>query len=242
MNYKDIIYPQHIEAYKTQHKIFYQALSSTIFDIAFLKSCVALQDRELNSDWITVKFLHRDLFENLISKIYRLFFDTKGSDTTNILKYKNSVLGIYIKGEYREVLKDSVKDLSILSPEYKTKFDKLKDNVIALRNGYIGHRLLSASDTAEIDLNDIEQLVKNGCELFQTLSFEPKDFYSFIEGDGHDFSKEFTFTDSLTRKFILHTFLTSKFITKIQCEFDEWCPDDVKDRMKTIIDELNTDR
>ena len=242
MNYKDVILEQYIDNYKEQHRIFYSTLSSMIFDMAFLQACVDLQDRELSSDWITVKGLHRDLFENLILKLYRCFFDLKGSDSTSFLKYKNNVLGVYLKEEYSEQQKDKVKAHPLLSLEYKTKYESIRDNVLALRNGFIGHRLLNASDECEVDLKDIRTLVEYSCDLFQLLSFEPRDFYSFAEGDGHNFSKEFAFTDSLTHNFISHSFLTSRYITKINCEFDEQCPKDVRERLELIIKGINSER
>lgn len=242
MNYKNVIEQQYIEDYKELHRIFYSTLSSMIFDMSFLRECVNLQDSELRSDWISVKCLHRDLFENLVSKIYRCFFDNTGSDSTNIFNYKNRVIGVFLKEEYRQEVKDNVATLDIMSLQYKPSLERLKENVVELRNGFIGHRLLSASDVCEVDLNDIQKLVEYACELFQALSFEPRDFYSFIEGDGHDFSKEFAFTESLCKKFITNTFLTSKYITKINCEFDESCPEEIRNRLEKIIQSINTDR
>ena len=242
MNYKDVILEEYVDSYKEQHRIFYSTLSSMIFDMAFLQSCVDLQDRELYSDWITVKCLHHDIFENLISKVYRCFFDNTGTDSTNILTYKNRVSGTYLKSEYREEIKNKIKELPISSIEFKPTLIRLEKNVVALRNGFIGHRLLNASDACAVNLADIQKLVKYACELHQTLSFEPRSFYSFIEGDGYDFSKEFAYTDKSTHSFIAHTFLTSKHIKKINCEFDEDCPKDVKERLETIIQTLNSDR
>lgn len=242
MYYKDVIEQQYIDDYKKLHRIFYSTLSSMIFDMAFLKECVNLQDNELNSDWISVKFLHRDLFENLISKVYRCFFDNTGTDSTNIFIYKNRVSGTFLKEEHREEIRNTLKGLNIFSLEFKPTLMRLERNIVALRNGFIGHRLLNASDGHEVDLTDIRKLVDYACELFQALSFKPCDFYSFFEGDGHDFSKEFVFTEDLTKKFIAHTFLTSKYITKINCEFDETCPEDIRIRLEKIIQTINTDR
>lgn len=242
MYYKDVIEQQYIDDYKKLHRIFYSTLSSMIFDMAFLKECVNLQDNELNSDWISVKFLHRDLFENLISKVYRCFFDNTGTDSTNIFIYKNRVSGTFLKEEHRGEIRNTLKGLNIFSLEFKPTLMRLERNIVALRNGFIGHRLLNASDGYEVDLTDIRKMVDYACELFQALSFEPCDFYSFFEGDGHDFSKEFFFTENLTKKFIAHTFLTSKYITKINCEFDETCPEDIRIRLEKIIQTINTDR
>ncbi len=242
MNYKEVILEEYVDSYKEQHRIFYSTLSSMIFDMAFLKACVDLQDGELESDWITVKFLHRDVFENLISKLYRCFFDNTGADSTNILMYKNSVLRTYLKEEYRQEMRDKVKTLDIFSSEYKPIFNKLKENIVALRNRFIGHRLLNVSDECEVDLTDIRKLVEYACELHQVLSFEPREFYSFIEGDGFDFSKEFSYTEKSTHNFIAHTFLTSEHITKISCKIDRDCPKDVRKRIKAVVKELNSNR
>jgi hypothetical protein len=242
MNYKDVILEEYIESYKEEHRIFYSTLSSMIFDISFLEACVALQDRELYSDWITVQFLHRDIFQNLISKVYRCFFDKTSGDTTNILLFKNHVSGTYLKSEYREEIRETLKGLNIFSLEFKPTWMRLEKNIVALRNGFIGHRLLTASDECVVDLKDIRKLVEYAFELHQALSFEPRRFYKFVEGDGYDFSKELAYTEKSTHNFIAHTFLTSKHIKKINCEFDEDCPKDIKDRLEAIIQTLNNDR
>ena len=242
MNYKDVILEEHIESYKEQHRIFYSTLSSMIFDMAFIQACVDLQDNELYSDWITVRCLHHDVFENLISKVYRCFFDNTGTDSTNIFIYKNRVSGTYLKNEYREEIRNKLKELNIFSIEFKPTLMRLEKNAVPLRNSFIGHRLLNASDECEVDLADIRKLVDYACELHQTLSFEPRDFYSVIEGDGYDFSEEFAYTEKSTHSFIAHTFLTSKHIKKINCEFEDDCPKAIRNRLEAIIQTLNGDR
>lgn len=240
MNYREVIRPEYIEEYKEQHKIFYRALSSMIFDISFLEACVELQDRELNSDWITIKFLHRNIFENLISKVYRCFFDNSGRDSITLFGFKNNVVGRFIKEEYRTPI---VEDISKLSMEYgdftKRKMD-LAQNLLAIRRSFVAHRLLITEDDAVVDLTEIKILVEYGQRLFQTLSFEPRDFYSFAEGDGYDFSKEIEYTHKSTREFIKTSFLTSKYIAKINCELQDDCDDAIKDRIYAFIDDLNT--
>lgn len=241
MNYKDVIIAGYINDYKEQHRIFYQALSSMLYDIAFLQAGFDLQDWEIHYDVITLKMLHRNVFENLISKVHRCFFDGTGNGTS-ILRYKNNVLGKYLKEEYRQQIRNNVKALSIESSEYKSKLKGLKENCGAIRNGFIGHRLLDASDNAIVDLDEIKQLIEYGCELFQTLSFEPRDFYSFIEGYGLGFDDEIKTTDKLSRNFIAHSFLTSRYITKISCEFEETCPKDIREKLDIVVQKLNTDR
>lgn len=242
MNYKDIILERYIEDYKEQHRIFYHTLNSMIYDIAFLQNAYNLQDCEIHHDFITLKMLYRNIFENLITKVYRCFFDNSGNSSTNILKYKNKVLRQYLREENRQPIINNVNQLHIESKEFKVRFEELRNNYKSIRNGFIGHRLLDASDDAVVDLEDIKQLVEYGCELLQTLSFDPGDFYSFTEGDGFDFSKEIETTKSLSYKFIMHSFLTSSYITKIECEVDELCPKDIRDRLEKIIQKLNTCR
>ena len=209
--------------------------------MAFLQAGFDLQDWEIHYDVITLKMLHRNVFENLISKVHRCFFDGMGN-STSLLRYKNNVLGKYLKEEYRQQIRENVKALPIESSEYKSKLNELKENCGAIRNGFIGHRLLDASDNAILNLDEIKQLVEYGCELFQTLSFEPRDFYSFTEGDGVGFDDEIKTTDKLSRNFIYHSFLTSRYITKISCEFEEYCPIDIRNRLEAVIQELNTNR
>ena len=241
MNYKDVIIAGYIEDYKEQHRIFYQALSSMLYDIAFLQAGFDLQDWEIHYDVITLKMLHRNVFENLISKVHRCFFDGTGN-STSILRYKNNVLGKYLKEDYRQQIRENVKALPIESSGYKSKLKELKENCGAIRNGFVGHRLLDASDNAVVNLDEIKQLVEYGCELFQALSFEPHDFYSFIEGNGFGFDDEIKTTDKLSRNFIFHSFLTSRYITRISCEFEEYCPKDIREKLDTVIQKLNTDR
>ena len=49
MNYKDVIIAGYIDDYKEQHRIFYQALSSMLYDIAFLQAGFDLQDWEIHT-------------------------------------------------------------------------------------------------------------------------------------------------------------------------------------------------
>ena len=236
MNYKCVILEQHIEDYKEQHRIFYHTLNSMIYDMAFLQTAYDLQDWKIHYDFITLKMLHRNILGNLITKVYRCFFDYSGNSSTNILKYKDKVLGQYLREEYRQLVINNVKQLP------KVRFEELRSNYKSIRNGFIAHRLLDASDDPVVDLKDIKQLVKYGCELLQALSFEPSDFYAFTEGNGIDFSKEIETTKSLSYNFIMHSFLTSNYITKIECEVDELCPKDTRERLEKIIQELNTCR
>lgn len=242
MNYKEVIVEQKISDYIAIHKHLYRTLSSMIFDISFLEACVDLQDPELESDWISVKFLHRDIFENLITKTYRAFFDNHGPDTTNLFKFKNLLLREFIKPEYRQTILETIRALPIESDEFKPRKVLLERNLLELRSGYIAHGLLNASDTACIDLRDIRQLVEYGCEFFQKLSFEPRSFYSFFEGDGFDFSKEFAFTHASTRNFIKYHYLSSQYISGIQCEFTEDCSPKTKEKLLQTIGELNSSK
>ena len=242
MNYKDIILEQYIEDYKEQHRIFYHVLNSMIYDIAFIQNAYDLQCWEICYDFITLKMLYKNIFENLISKVYRCFFDNSGNSSTNILKFKNNVLRRYLKEEYRQTIVEDIKRLPIESKEFKARFEELRYNYNSIRNGFIGHRLLDAPDDALVDLEDVKQLVEYGCELLQALSFEPSDFYSFTEGDGVNFSKEIETTKSLSYDFIIHSFLTSRYITKLECEIDEFCPEDIRERLEKIIQKINTCR
>lgn len=239
MNYKEIIKEEYIGEYKEQHKIFYAVLNSMMFDISFIEACVELQDDELNSDWITISFLHRNVFENLISKVFRCFFDKGGNNATSLYKYKNNVIGRFAKEEYRKEIIDKVNKISMGCEDFNKRKNELERNLLSIRHGFIAHRLAITNDEAVVDLSEIKLLVKYGQHLFQALSFEPRDFYSFVEGDGYDFSKEDEFVHGLTRHFIKMSFLSSKHITKIECTFKDDCEEFIKERIQVIIDDLN---
>ncbi len=239
MNYKDVIIPEKIENYKEQHRIMYITLNSIIFDISFLEACVELQDNELNNDWITIKILHKNIFENLVLKIYKCFFDNSGTDSTNILRFKNNVVRKFLKKEYRRDVIEQINNIS-LPTDFINRQEQLRDNIFSIRKDFVAHRLLQTNDNAIVDLNEIKMMFEYGCNLFHVLSFEPQDFYSFIEGDGYDFFKEINYTYKSVRKFIKTSFLTSNYITKIDCQFDDYCDETIKRRLQTIIDDLNT--
>ncbi len=64
MNYKDVIKAEWLSEYIDQHKLFYRTLSSMIFDVSFIEACSELQNSDLDSDCITVKFIYRNVYEN----------------------------------------------------------------------------------------------------------------------------------------------------------------------------------
>ena len=231
-----------IEKYKEQHKIFYNALNSMIFDIAFIEACVDLEDRKLCNDWITIKILHRNIFENLISKVHRCFFDNTENDSITLFQFKNNVIGKFLKPEYRNEIRDITKKVSLTFDDFKNRKKVLETNIRFIRHHFIAHRQLTIENAAIADLNEIKMLVEYGQLLFQTLSFGPLDFYSLMEGNGYDFSKETDFLHKSTQQFIKTSFLTSKYITKIHCDFDDTCNDSEKQRLQTIIDDLNSNR
>lgn len=164
MNYRDVIYEEKQEEYKKMHKIMYRTLGNMIFDISFIEASVSLQDNELGHDFITISFLHRNVFENLITKMYRGFFDNSGSDTINLMKFKNKVIKEYIKEEYKQEILDDIKKLPIEDKIYKRKFEIIKKNVDIIRDKYIAHGILDPKESSKVDLKDIKELLKNGCE------------------------------------------------------------------------------
>lgn len=242
MNYKDVIIAERLEDYIASHKKLYRTLSSMIFDISFLEACVELQDHDLDYDLITIKFLHRDVFENLITKLYRGFFDNSGQHTTNLFKFKNQVLREFIKPEYYDTIFKSICELPIESAEYKPYKQLLERNILGLRAGYIAHGLDNPSDSATVHLKDVRKLVEYGCELFQKLSFEPKGFYSFFEGDGYDFSKEFSYTGTSTRSFMKYAILSSKHISNITCQVRSDCDTATKEKIDKLVSDINIEK
>lgn len=52
-------------------------------------------------DEISRSLIFRDSFSVLILKTYKAFFDNSGTDSTKILKFKNKIIGTFVKDEYR---------------------------------------------------------------------------------------------------------------------------------------------
>ena len=143
MNYKDVIKPEFISEYIEQHKLFYRTLSSMIFDVSFIESCLDLQNSELNSDWITVKFIYRNIYENLIIKVSRCFFDNSGRDATNLFRFTNRVLSDFLRPEYKENVLQMIATTGFEDKEYRRKQETLNTNVLGLRDVFIAHGLLN---------------------------------------------------------------------------------------------------
>lgn len=239
MKHSDVIKPEFIEQYVETHKMLYSTLSIMISDISFIEACINLQDGELGTDWISIRYLYRSIFETLILRTYRCFFDNSGKDSTNIFKFKNDIIADFLKDEYRDKVKGNIKELKIEDKIYKKSvLPNLKKNVSCLRDKYIAHGILN-DDTAEVNLQDIKELLNNGCELFQALSFEPKNFYTFFEGDGYDFSREIAYTQKSLENIIKYTMLSSNYIKSINCTFAPDSNEYVKKRMGEIVDEIN---
>ena len=107
------------------------------------------------------------------------------------------------------------------------------------------HILVSKQSVVlSVDLQDIKELVQNGCQLFQVLSFDPPlDFYSWLEGDGYDFSREFSYTKDFTEQFVKYSMLSSRYIQFITCEFDmEYAEPDVIEAISKIINDINSEK
>lgn len=239
MKHDEVIKPEYIQQYVDTHKILYRTLSIMISDVNFLKACVNLQDHDLESDWISIKYLHGTVFESLILRTYKCFFDNSGTDSTNLFKFKNSIIGTFLKDEFREEVKNKITTLRIEDKVYRrAKLEKLEENILCLRDQYIGHGLLNADD-ATVDLSDIEDLLKLGCELFQALSFEPKRFYGFFEGDGYDFLKEFAYTEKSLTNLVRYTQLSSTNIRSISCDFDSECDESVAVKIQALVHRIN---
>ncbi len=246
MNYKEAIRLESVDEYKELHKLFYRTLSSMIFDISFIEACSNLQSRtpDINSDWISIKFLFRDVYENLLIKVSRCFFDNSGSDAINLFGFKNKVVGGFIEEKYRCALIKQIAGLPMEDKLYKVKINNLKHNVLGLRDQYIAHGLIARqSDELSVDLKDIKELVKNGCQLFQVLSFDPPlDFYSWIEGDGYDFSREFYFTKTSTELFVKYSMLSSRKILEIACVYDEYIEKEEREAILKIVADINDEK
>lgn len=239
MKHDEVIKPEFVQQYIDTHKILYRTLSIMISDVNFIKACVNLQDHDLGNDWISIKYLHGTVFESLILRTYKCFFDNSGTDSTNLFRFKNNIIGSFLKEEFQEEIKNKVATLRIKDKIYRaTRLKRVEESVLCLRDQYIGHGLLNADD-ATIDLSDIEELLKLGCELFQTLSFEPRRFYTFLEGDGYDFAREFAYTEKSLANLIRYTQLSSNNIASISCNFDPDCEENAVKKIQTLIGKIN---
>ena len=86
--------------------------------------------------------------------------------------------------------------------------------------------------------------MEKGCNLFQTISFEPSGFYDqWREGDGYDFSKEFDYTKKSTKRFLKYSMLSAKCVEKISCEYRNDIFEEENIRIiEKIISEINEDK
>ena len=134
MKHAEVIKPEYIDRYVDIHKILYRTLSIMVSDISFIRACVELQDHDFQSDWISIKYLHSTVFESLIIKTYRCFFDNSGTGATNLLKFRNSIIGEYLKEEYTDIVKSQLKGLKIDDLVFRrTTLKRVENNVTRLR-------------------------------------------------------------------------------------------------------------
>lgn len=74
MYYKDVIRPEFWNDYIKFHKLYHRDFCSMIFDVAFIEACSELDYDDIDYQWYTVGQLRRDVYENLLVKLYRCFF------------------------------------------------------------------------------------------------------------------------------------------------------------------------
>lgn len=159
--------------------------------------------------------------------------------------FKNQVIGTFLKDQYKQQVVESINMTGFNDRVYKHKLEALKENVLILRDSYIAHGLLVKQNEDEesgVDIRDIKELVEKGCQLFQAISFEPRDFYSWIEGDGYDFSKEFAYTHISTELFIKYVMLSSTHITQIDCQYNEYSTAEEVAKVKSILKDINEEK
>ncbi len=240
MNYKEVIIPEKLKEYIEMHKLFYRTLGSMIFDISFIESCCDLNEKGVETDEITLHALYKDVFENLLIKVYRGFFDS-GREATSLFLFKNKVLNEYISDTYKNTLITQIRLLPIENRKYRNKLENIRASVRELRNQYLAHGLIEKqSEDVVVYLADIKELVEKGCELYQVLSFDPPlDFYSWVEGGGTDFKEEFLCTRELTDHFLKCASLSSSFIKSISCEYVELCEPEEIALYSTNISSIN---
>ena len=241
MKHTDVIKPQFIEEYEHFHKIIYRNLDMALMDMYFLESCLRVQDLDLGYNALPMKCLYRSVFSSLTMNVCKCFFDNSGNDATNLLIFKNRVIGKYLREEHVEHVTMEVSKLLLSNKDYKKKVSDIEKNVLILRDNFISHGLLKSSyDKAIVLLPDYHELLSCGCELFDRLSFEPETFYSAaVEGDGHI---PFPDTDGFSKvydEFLSYTLLASPFIKNVTCEVDPFCEEKIQRKLAAIEKKLN---
>ena len=240
MKHTDVLKSEYIKTYVETHKILYSTFNKMISDISFLKATYDLQDDILNYDRASIRYLRMTISESFILRACKCFFDNSGQNVISLMRFKNSILGQYLKEEYRKEIFCKVSQLKIEDKIYRHKFEELKSNCLKLRDGYIAHGLKNADEEAKVNFYDLFELVNNGIDLFHALSFETKGFYNLAkEGDGYDFSKEISYTEKSFYSLIRYIMLSSTQITEISCKKDEVYDNETLQKIDQLIDDIN---
>ena len=215
-----------------------------IFDLCFVDNGYAMSQTYKNTrpDEVSRSVIFRDMFSVLILKTYKAFFDNSGTDSTNLFRFKNQIVRTFVKKEYHDAVVTDISNCQISNSNYKKKLESIKTNTLKLRDTVLAHNLNVSGSSYSVYLPDIRELLENGCELFQALSFRPLDFYSWIKGDGYDFSREFAYTKETTRSMWEYFYLSSDYVKKIDSDINvenSTTPEESWKELSALIESIN---
>ena len=237
MKHTDVLKKEYIEEYENTHRMLYRTLSMMISDISYLEAYFkSIDDQFELFDWTSLFHLQTAIFESLIIKTYRLFYDDTYNDNKTIYRFKNKIMGNLINERFKDDLINEINQIPKID-DHKT--EAFKKNIIILRNKNIAHGTIDFN-LAQVCLQDIKDFHKYGCKMFQKLSFEPANFYEEkYDGVGYDFEKENIYTKKAYFELLNYVALSSSYITSIKCDLAPYCDDDVMKKINNIIEEIN---
>lgn len=212
-----------------------------LFDVAYLRISYRMQhpEYELKTSIVSNKIYYNQ-FEYLVFKMFRCLFDNKRTNSITLTKFRNNA-NQHIYDEYKSELTTLISKTRWKSPEFKNVFEQANKSVELFRHHNFAHSLLKEATDTIVTIDILEDVILGACELFQALSFEPQDFYSYGEGDGITFEKEKYVLDILIEQYIRTRFLSSDLINNVTCNFND-CDEHIMDKLKKEIELFNKDR
>lgn len=238
--YKDVLREDFIEQYKAYHMTLFRELNIMLFDVAFLKECIAHNDTQphmiLDTD-IIISYLFKNNFEHLILKTYRIMFDN-GTDVLTIDTFISKVIQNLSNEEFTAELRSHISSSCWKSDGIKATKLRLKDALGEFRDKAIAHKLTKEMKELSVNLDDIAQLLDAAIDIFEMLSFYPIDFYRYKISE-HSFIGEHLTVQEKSKQLLDLLVLSSTCISHIDVQYKDYREETEIEQVQSTVNQYN---
>lgn len=241
--YKDVLRQEYIEQYKSYHMTLFRELNIMLFDVAFLKECIAHNDTKhhmmLDMD-IIISYLFKNNFEHLILKTYRIMFDN-GTDVLTIDTFINQIIKNLSNLEFKTELCKNISKSCWKSDNIKATKLRLKDALGEFRDKAIAHKLTKEMKELSVNLDDIAQLLNAAIDMFEMLSFYPIDFYQYKISE-YSFVGEHLTVQEQSKQLLNLLVLSSNCISHIDVQYKAYQEKTEIEQIQNLVNQYNLEK